>query len=136
MLKRLCILNLKQTSRKLQPGYGLTLSLWLNISGFINKIRMWRHLLKAPCSNNYILTCHLRRFGLCNLFLFMFNPPSPKCNILPTYRCGKLQCIVLHDTWASICFHWLNQGGWGGQDMWHAWGGEICLQGFGWDAWR
>jgi hypothetical protein len=25
--------------------------------------------------------------------------------------------------------------GWGGQDMWHAWG-EKCLQGFGWEAQR
>jgi hypothetical protein len=33
---------------------------------------------------------------------------------------------------------WLNQGGWGGRDMWHAWGrrGEKCLYGFGWEARR
>jgi hypothetical protein len=30
----------------------------------------------------------------------------------------------------------LNKGGWGGLDMWHAWGGVRCLQGFSWIAWR
>jgi hypothetical protein len=28
----------------------------------------------------------------------------------------------------------LNQGECGGLDMWHAWGGVRCLQGFGWDV--
>jgi hypothetical protein len=26
--------------------------------------------------------------------------------------------------------------GWDGLDMWHAWGGERCLQGFGWEVRR
>jgi hypothetical protein len=29
---------------------------------------------------------------------------------------------------------WLNQGGWGGRDMWHAGGVERCLQVFDWEA--
>jgi hypothetical protein len=34
----------------------------------------------------------------------------------------------------QILLGWLNQGRWGGRDMWHAWGGERCSHGFGWEA--
>jgi hypothetical protein len=33
---------------------------------------------------------------------------------------------ILH----SILLGWLNQGGWGGRDMWHAWGRGKVLTGF------
>jgi hypothetical protein len=38
--------------------------------------------------------------------------------------------FILH----RILLVWLNKGGWGGRDMWHAW--KRCLQGFGWEAQR
>jgi len=33
---------------------------------------------------------------------------------------------ILH----RIFLWWYNQGGWGGRDVWHARGGERCLQNF------
>jgi hypothetical protein len=43
----------------------------------------------------------------------------------------KFTACILH----RILLKWLNQGWWVGQEMWHAWWSERCLQGFGWEAW-
>jgi hypothetical protein len=39
---------------------------------------------------------------------------------------------ILH----RILLGWLNQGGWGRRNMWHAWGRGKIFTGFGWEARR
>jgi hypothetical protein len=55
------------------------------------------------------------------------------------YPSCLVQCIMMNFTACilrRILLGSLNKGEWGGLDMWHAWGGERCLQGFGWEARR
>jgi hypothetical protein len=60
----------------------------------------------------------------------IFGPKGRKTDHGQNYiMMNFITCIL-----QLIFLWWLNQGGWGGLDMWHAWGGKRCLQGFGWEA--
>jgi hypothetical protein len=49
-------------------------------------------------------------------------------------NCIMRSCMVC--TLHPVLLEWSKQEGWDGQDMWCAWGGEVCIQHFGWEAWR